>query len=86
MKDVTDKALEAGAKALTVGTGVGTSGGTILGFLNGNAPALGLLLTLFFGLASLYFQRKGNKELRDREIKIEELRIKLKEMENNDGC
>lgn len=84
MRQETAKALEGGAKALTATTGIGTSAGSVLGFLNGNAPALGLLLTLIFGCISVYYQHKRNQKLgekHDAEREIMRLQAKLKEME-----
>lgn len=84
MKQETAKALEDGAKALTATTGIGTSAGSVLGFLNGNAPALGLLLTLIFGVIGVWMQYSRNKTMSDKsdaELEIARLQAKLKEME-----
>lgn len=87
MKSVNGKVLEDGAKALTATSGIGTSAGSMLGFLNGNAPALGLLLTLIFGCISVYYQHKRNQKLdekHDAEREIARLQAKLKQMQDRE--
>lgn len=61
MNSGTEKALGDGATALAITAGGTTTAGSFLGFLNGNAPAIGLLLTLVFGVFGIYFQWKRAK-------------------------
>ena len=62
MKNAAVKALEDGAIPLATATAATTATGSWLGVINGNAPAIGLLLTLIFGGVGLYFQWKRSRE------------------------
>ena len=76
------KVIGDGALPLAVGTGTVTTTGSFLGFLNGNAPAIGILLTLVFGCIGIYFQWKRSRNTKPdaNEKLIFELRKELTEI------
>lgn len=90
MNSGTEKALGDGATALAITAGGTTSVGSFFGFLNGNAPAIGLLMTLVFGLIGVYFQwqrvNKADKSSENRDMideqakEIERLHDELKKL------
>ena len=56
MKQETIKTAGDIAVGLGITTAAGTSAGTWLDFLNNNAPAIGLFMAFFFGVAGLILQ------------------------------
>ena len=85
MKDVTPKVLEHGATALTTATGTTTAVGSFFGFLNNNAPGLGVILTFMFGCIAvgfhIYSARKQNSDSKE----LDDLKEELKKIGKRDS-
>lgn len=90
MKQESAKLIADVAVTLSLGTGVATGAGSSwLSHLNENAPAYGVLLTLFFGLCGVIFYIMSYRKsiLADANAeKIQDLQSRLNEfLDNKDG-
>lgn len=80
MKEITPKALEHSAAALTTAMGTTTAAGSFFGFLNDNAPGIGVLLTFTFGCVATGFHIYNSRQQRKDSDEIEELRKTIREI------
>tara|TARA_R110002096_G_scaffold202758_2_gene387491 strand:+ start:7505 stop:7765 length:261 start_codon:yes stop_codon:yes gene_type:complete len=66
-----------GNGALKLAIAAGTTG-SLLGFLNSNAAAIGILLSAFFGITSLLISWHKNNQSADNAKEIQELKDTIK--------
>ena len=85
MSEITPKVLEHSAGVLTGATGTTTVIGSYFGwiqFINEYAPAIGIFLTILFGVSHLLMSRYNSKKQDETAKAISENELLRKQLEN----